>query len=401
MGRSRFSSRISAPGRQSNVRAHDLGQAVLGDLAGAERVHQQRHRLGNADRVRDLHLAATGQTRSDDVLGDVARVVAGRAIDLRRVLAREGAAAVPAHAAVRIDDDLAPGQAGVAHRAADDEASGRVDEELGLRRHERGRQNRPNDLLHDRFLQGLVLDVFAVLGRDDDRVDGQRPVIGAVADRDLALAVGAQEVDDVLLADVGQLLRQLVRRHDRQRHQLRRFVAGVAEHHSLVAGALLVAGVDALAVHALRDVRGLLLERDENAAGLPVEAHLGAAVADVLHDTADDLRDVDARRRGHLAGDHHESGLRQRLAGDARALVVLDQRVQDRVRDLVAQLVGVAFGDAFGGEEILGHSETPYCERDSEGPGVSQRRHPESMPARRDCRRARRHSPIRYRRLGR
>ena len=37
-----------------------------------------------------------------------------------------------AHAAVGIDDDLAPGHAGVAHRAADDEAPGRVDEDLQI-----------------------------------------------------------------------------------------------------------------------------------------------------------------------------------------------------------------------------------------------------------------------------
>ena len=68
----------------------------------------------------------------DDVLRDVARVVAGRAIDLRRVLAAEGAAAVTAHAAVGVDDDLAAGEAAVAVRAADDEATGRVDVELGV-----------------------------------------------------------------------------------------------------------------------------------------------------------------------------------------------------------------------------------------------------------------------------
>ena len=91
-----------------------LLELLVGDLAGAERVDVHADRLRDADRVGDLHLAALREARRDDVLRDEARVVAGRAIDLRRVLAAEGAAAVTAHAAVGVDDDLAAGEAGVA-----------------------------------------------------------------------------------------------------------------------------------------------------------------------------------------------------------------------------------------------------------------------------------------------
>ena len=79
--------------------------------------------MRDADRVGDLHLGAVGQAGGDDVLGDPARGVGGRAVDLRRVLAGERAAAVAGHAAVGVDDDLAAGQARVADRAADDEAA--------------------------------------------------------------------------------------------------------------------------------------------------------------------------------------------------------------------------------------------------------------------------------------
>ncbi len=47
---------------------------------------------------------------------------------------------------------------------------------------------------------------------------------------------------DVLLADIGETPDELMREHDRHRHELGSFVAGVTEHHSLVAGA---AGIDA------------------------------------------------------------------------------------------------------------------------------------------------------------
>ena len=43
-----------------------------------------RHRLGDADGVGELHLDALGEAGGDEVLGDVAGHVAGRAVDLRR-----------------------------------------------------------------------------------------------------------------------------------------------------------------------------------------------------------------------------------------------------------------------------------------------------------------------------
>ena len=52
---------------------------------------------------------------------------------------------------------------------------------------------------------------------------------------------------------------KLVREHDRRGHQLRRFIAGVTEHQTLVAGALLrrVLAFRRARVHALGDVRRL------------------------------------------------------------------------------------------------------------------------------------------------
>src|SRR5205823_9930703 len=83
---------------------------------GVEALDLDRDRPRDADRVRDLELAAVGEARRNDVLRDVARGVGGGAVDLRRVLAREGTAAVARRAAVRVDDDLPSGEAGVAHR---------------------------------------------------------------------------------------------------------------------------------------------------------------------------------------------------------------------------------------------------------------------------------------------
>jgi hypothetical protein len=129
---------------------HDVRDLVVRDDARAFGVHRHVHRAGHANRVRHLDLALLGQAGSHDVLGHVARGVGGRAVDLGRVLAAEGAAAVRAGTAVGVHDDLAPGQAAVALRAANHEAAGGVDQVLGVLQPFLG-QHRLDDFLDARF----------------------------------------------------------------------------------------------------------------------------------------------------------------------------------------------------------------------------------------------------------
>ena len=103
-------------------------------------------------------------------------------------------------------------------------------------------------------------------------------------------------------------------------------LARVAEHHPLVAGAdpverVVVAGVVlhlVRRVDALRDVGRLLVDRDDHAARVGVEAVLGARVADLARSAArTSARDVDVGLGRDLAGDDDEAGRDERLAGDA------------------------------------------------------------------------------------
>ena len=99
------------------------------DGLGAEGLHEQPDRGGLADGVGHLDLDPLGQAGRDDVLGHPAHRVGRRTVHLGRILAGEGAAAVTGPAAVGVDDDLAAGQTGVAHGAADDELAGRIDQQ--------------------------------------------------------------------------------------------------------------------------------------------------------------------------------------------------------------------------------------------------------------------------------
>src|SRR6185437_13265032 len=127
---------------------------------------------------------------------------------------------------------------------------------------------------------------------------------------------------------------------------------GVAEHQALVAGAL-VFGL--LAIHALVDVRRLLADQVDHAAGGAVEADVAGVVADVDDHLAGDRLEVDPRIGGDLAGDDRHAGLDHGFAGHARARVLRDDRVEHGIGDLVGDLVRMAFGDRFGGEQVVGH----------------------------------------------
>ena len=131
---------------------------------------------------------------------------------------------------------------------------------------------------------------------------------------------------------------------DRRRHQLRRFVGGVAEHHALVTG---TAGV-----HTLRDVRRLLVDGRDDRAGVAIKTLTGIIVPDGAHRFANQGLDVEVGGAGDLAGNDDQAGAGKRLAGHAAQRIFGEARIQDRVRDLVGDLVWVAFGDAFTGEKV-------------------------------------------------
>ncbi len=219
-----------------------------------------------------------------------------------------------------------------------------------------GRDHWLDDHLDDVVAQPVVGDVVVVLSGDYHRShrDG---LAAAVFDRHLRLAVRPEVVDQLLVAHLGETSREAMREGDRQWHQLGRLAAGEAEHHALVAGALIVdvrpaACLERL-VDAALDVGRLLVDRDQRPAGSVVEAEASVGVADPAHGVANDGLEVDVGVGRDLADDHHRAGRGGRLTGDSGARVVADDRVEDCVRDLVAHLVRVTLGHRFGGEQVL------------------------------------------------
>ena len=120
-----------------------------------------------------------------------------------------------APAAVRVDDDLAAREAGVALGAADDEAARGVEMVDRLVVEELGGDHRLDNVLHELGADLLVgergagvgaVDRLRVLGGDEEGGDAagdRRAVDLVVLDRDLRLAVGAEPLEGALVAALG------------------------------------------------------------------------------------------------------------------------------------------------------------------------------------------------------
>src|SRR5690606_18386961 len=147
---------------QVEVRAYQVDDLVVADLASAEGVQRNGGRLGYADGVGHLNLAFLGQACGYDILGHVTAGVGSGTVNLRGVFAGEGAATVTGHAAVGVYDNFTASQATVAHRAADYELAGRVDVELGGFVKQFGRQGVLDDQLHNGFFPVFLGDVRIV-----------------------------------------------------------------------------------------------------------------------------------------------------------------------------------------------------------------------------------------------
>ena len=144
------------------------------------------------------------------------------------------------HAPVGVHDDLATGQTGVAHRTADNKATGRVDVHLVAVVGELLGDRRTDDLFDQVGSDHRVpVDAVVVLGRHHHRPKTNRRV-PLVVKGHLGLGVRSEVGDGSRLADLGVAFSHSVGQVNGQRHEHVGLIARKAEHHSLVAGALAV-----------------------------------------------------------------------------------------------------------------------------------------------------------------
>jgi hypothetical protein len=131
-----------------------------------------------------------------------------------------------------------------------------------------------------------------------------------------------------------------------QWEELRGLIGGITEHDTLVTSTELLKSL--LVVKTLGDIGRLLLNGNENVAGLVVEALSGVIVTDVLDGTTDDLLVVKLGLGGDLTEDHDHTGLGSGLTSDLGEGVIGQAGIEDGIGDLISDLVRVSLTDGLG-----------------------------------------------------
>ena len=227
--------------------------------------------------------------------------------------------------------------------------------DLGVGMQPFGREYVADDHFDHGLADGLVGYIVVVLRREHHGIHRHRATV-LVAQRYLALGIGAQPRQRAVLAQLRLTLDQAVCVGDRRWHQYAGLVAGVAEHQALIPGALFLVF---RRIDALRDVARLLADRIQHGAGAAVETERGTVIADIDDDLPDQVLELHIGAGGYLAGDYRHAGLDQCLHGNTRVRVILDDRIEYGIGDLVGHLVGVTLRDRLGGEDrIFAHGNT-------------------------------------------
>jgi hypothetical protein len=147
-----------------------------------------------------------------------------------------------------------------------------------------------DDLLKDLLAELLGGDGLGVLSRDDNGVNSEwdnGSVLVLVLNGDLGLGVRSEPWKATVTASGRHGSVQSVSQLDGQWEELRGLVGSISEHDTLVTGTELLKSL--LVVKTLGNIWRLLLDGDEDVAGLVVEALGGIIVTNVLDGSTDDL----------------------------------------------------------------------------------------------------------------
>jgi hypothetical protein len=295
-------------GTQIEVVANDLDQLVGGLVGGTVGLNEDGEGLSDTNGVRELDKGTTGQAGVDQRLGDPAGDVGSGAVDLGVVLSGESTTTVGTPTTVGVDDDLTAGETSITLRTTDDEAAGGLEVVDGAVIKELSGDDLADNLLLEGSTELLSGDIVAVLGGDNDGVNAQRldgTVVVGVLNSDLGLGIGKQPGDGAVNTGSLHGRVELVGEENSQGEELRGLIGGIAEHDTLVTSTELLKSL--LVVETLSDIGGLLLNGNQDVAGLVVETLLRGIVTDVLDSVTDDLLVVQTSIGGNLTEDHNHT----------------------------------------------------------------------------------------------
>ena len=215
--------------------------------------------------------------------------------------------------------------------AADHETPCGIDKEFRILIHHLRRKHLVENIFLNIRVNLLLGHRIIMLRRQNNGVQPAGLSVFIILHRYLRLSVRTQIAERAVFANLGQPSRQLMGKGDGIRHKLRRFVGGIAEHHSLVAGADRVQLVLCHRVlprlqrliDAHGNIRRLLVDRDDHAAGITVKAIFCPVITNLSDGLSHYLLNIHISMSSNLTHNHNKSGGTASLAGNSAHRILL------------------------------------------------------------------------------
>jgi hypothetical protein len=209
-----------------------------------------------------------------------------------------------------------------------------------------------DDMLTELSLELSQLDIWSVLGADEDGVDTEwdhLAVLISVLDGDLGLSVWANPWAGSVLSDLSESVPELGGKAVGEWHTLLSLVGGIAEHMALVTSTNILNSF--VLMDCTGNLWGLLLNLDIDFAGVVVTSLIDVVIADLLKGVTDNLNVVNLCLGGDLTKDQDHVGLGTGLTGNSGIWVLGKTGIEDSIRDLVTELVWMSFIHTLRGED--------------------------------------------------
>ena len=287
--------------------------------------------------------------------------------------------------AVGINDDLSTGKTAITLRTADYKSAGGVYVDLSVFINEACGNDGLDHVFDDVSADLFEGNVFVVLSRNNDVFKTNGGVI-FIFHSNLGLAIGTEICKCAVLTNLGELLCHVGCKCIAERHEICGFIASVAKHHTLVAGANVIFVVlfavlcfEAF-VNAHRNIGRLLVNAVYKCAGRSVEAIFRLVITDEIDRIANGLFYIEFCSGGNFTHNHDEVSGCGSLASNASHGILRENRVENGIRNAVAEFIGMSFCYGLAGKisfchvsillfhlSFLGHKKTRLRSRKRAG----------------------------------
>ena len=265
--------------------------------------------------------------------------------------------------AIGIYDNFPSSQPAVSLRSANYKTACGIDKEFGFLIYHICRQNLVENILLHICMNLLLCYTLIMLSRKHHciQTDGMSSLI--ILYCNLGLSIRTKIRQGSVFAHLGQLTNQLVSQSDRIRHILLRLIGSIAEHHTLVActNSIQLAVVHRIfscfqsLIYTHGNIAGLLVQSNQNAAGITVKAIFCTIVTNFANGLTDNRLNIYICIGSNFSHNHNQTSSGAGFACNAAHGIFFHQRIQNSIGNGIAHFIRMTLSYRFRSKQYFLH----------------------------------------------